>query len=405
MDGNQTQRDGEKLLEAPDVEDFLPEHVEASAKPAVARPVVQTEMTTMNPPETGGALVLQWLTYAFWFWFVVSATWLAGVVINYFVAPASSPDDIGGLLAYPLASTIIMLIVSLVTDWFYTKRESVKKTGVAHVIMLLHVVPFVLCAIGALIIVVFSLIMMTLNNDPFGTVDGPLKVMLTSIVAASLYALLAARVFFGGAKRSLRMVVWGVFVAVALGLIIASIAGPAAQANRTKQDRLIETALPALSGDIRAYAEKNDKLPAKLTDVTHDASASSAAVQKLIDQGLVTYRPNSLPAEEGNSYMPGDEASPYAPYKAPSGTSRSVTKYNQTKKFYYQLCTTYKYEKKDKYNYTSEQKDAYTTGASEGLSTSSYRYNSVYSISSHPAGQLCYNLYANGPYDNSDSYN
>lgn len=400
MDRDEMPHKEEKLLEAPDVEDFLPEHVETTGAPAVAPPAaVKVEVAT-RPPETGGGLVLQWLTYAFWFWFVVSATWLAGVVVSYFVSQGNPRDDLGGALAYPLASTIIMLIVSLVTDWFYTKRETAKKTGVANVIMLLHIVPFVLCAIGALITIIFSLVTMLLDNNPLNGNEGSQKAMLTAAVAVVLFALLSARVFFGGAKKMLRVVIWAVFGAVALGLIIAAIAGPAAQANRAKHDRLIELALPNLSNDIRAYAEKNDKLPAKLTDVTHDTSATSAAVQKLIDQGLVTYKPNTLPAEDGNAYTPGGETypTPATPYKGVSSSSSSVSPYyGQTKRFYYQLCTTYTYEKKAEYNYVQDQ-GMYTAGASEGLSASNYKYDSVYGVNSHPAGQVCYNLYANGSY-------
>lgn len=44
-------------------------------------------------------------------------------------------------LAYPLASVIVMLGISLVADWFYTKHEPLRKTGASNVIMLLHMVP------------------------------------------------------------------------------------------------------------------------------------------------------------------------------------------------------------------------------------------------------------------------
>lgn len=51
---------------------------------------------------------------------------------------------------------------------------------------------------------------------------------------------------------------------------------------------------------------------------------------------------------------------------------------------------------KNEYNYT--QSASYLTGdAAMGSGvTADYRYDSIYSIASHPAGYTCYNLYADG---------
>ena len=80
----------------------------------------------------------------------------------------------------------------------------------------------------------------------------------------SLYGLASARVLFGGRKKILRTVFWAVSVAMALIFTIAGVAGPAARANATKDDRLIESALPDLAMDIQNYARENDKLPCLL---------------------------------------------------------------------------------------------------------------------------------------------
>lgn len=399
----------EKLLEAPDVEDFLPEHtapVEWKEPDVPAGPSGETSHQPIPPQKqeskgaelvqdadrrpSGGMLVLQWLVYAFWFWYGVSTTWLAGVVIAYFVARGSSTNW-SEMLAYPLASVIIMLAIAFVADWFYARREPAKKTGGANIIMLLHVVPFVLIAIGSLIVIVFSLISMLLNSDPVNSGDGPLQAMLTFAVTFVLFAVLALRAFYGGAKRMVRIAAWAVFGFAALVFIVTAIAGPAMEAARTKQDRLIESALPSLSSDIRNYTSKNNKLPEKITDVTYTASSKSSAVQKLINDGLVTYKPNTLPAKDGNSYEPGDDYS----------GSVSSSKYPSYggKKFYYQLCTVYKQEKKSEYNYTASQ-DSYTQGSGTGVAAD-YRYEYVSGIASHPAGEVCYNLYATGRYSSS----
>ncbi len=343
---------------------------------------------------SGGVLVLQWLTYAFWFWFSVSTVWLAGVVINFFVAGTTGYLGWGDLLAYPLASVVITLMIALVADFFYAKHEPAKKIGGANVIMLLHVVPFVLLAIGGLVTIVFALINMLLNSDPIASTDGPLQVMLVSIVAVILLGLAAVRAFFGSKSR-IRLIAKLAFVIVAAGFIIAGIAGPAVEAVRTKDDRLIEQALPSLSSDIRDYVSEHDKLPATLSDVTYDESSYSAdAVQKLIDSKLVTYKANTLPTNN-TSYDPSDIRtqvcvdSPTAGVCSPDSGSDS----SSTQRFYYQLCTTYKTDKKDRYNYT--ERNTFTKGDSVGT-TANYRYDSVTDISSHPSGNVCYNLYADG---------
>lgn len=400
--------DPERMLEAGDdepqkkTEDVTTSQITPSAPP-VAAPITAGDVQAKPQEHTpGGAFVLQWLSYAFWFWYGVSMSWLAGVVINYFVTRSHSVAW-AGELAYPLAAVIVMMVITLVTDWFYTKHEPVRKTGGANVLMLLHAVPFVLIAIGSLITMVFSLLTMVLNSNPVATIDGPLQVLLVALVVAVIFGLLAFRIVFGGRKAGARKVTWIVLGVLALGFIIAAFAGPALEAARTKQDRLIETALPSLSSDIRSYAQKNDKLPAALTDVSHTETDQASAVQLLIDQNLVTYKPNTIPAKEGNSSVPGEDdgAGTVAPAKA---SSTIYPPASGQKRFYYQLCTTYRDEKKSTSNYTNSTMGAnYTTDMSAGVSAD-YRYDYVYSIASHPAGQVCYNLYADGKYTYNYAY-
>jgi hypothetical protein len=391
--------DPERMLEAGDEELKLPASTEPTPTVTPTTPSVQA-VQPVHEHTPGGTLVLQWLSYAFWFWYGVSMSWLAGVVINYFVTRSHSVAW-AGELAYPLAAVIVMMVITLVTDWFYTKHEPARKTGGANVIMLLHAVPFVLISIGSLITVVFALLTMVLNSNPVNTIDGPLQVLLVALVVAIIFGLLAFRIVFGGRKAGARKLTWIVLGVLALGFIAAAFAGPAMEAARTKQDRLIEMALPSLSEDIRSYAQKNDKLPAALTDVSHTDTTKSSAVQMMIDQKLVTYKPNTLPAKEGNTYTPGGDDPIVMP------TTKSSTIYPGTsnqKRFYYQLCTTYRDEKKSESNYTSSAQGAnYTTDMSAGVSAD-YRYDYVYTIASHPSGQVCYNLYADGKYTYNYAY-
>lgn len=348
--------------------------------PATAAPAVPAAATQ----NSGGSLVLQWLSYAFWFWFSISLSILAGVVINYFIS-GSKDDEWSSQLAYPLASVIIMLIIALVTDRFYAKHEPAKKTGSANVIMLLHVVPFILIAIGSLVTIVFSLISMFLNSDPLTTTDGPIQVMLVAFIVALLFGLVAARAFYGNA-HNVRRITWIAAIVLAIGFIVAAFVGPAADALVTKNDRLIERTLPSLASDIRTYTSDNNALPQKITDVTHDSSSTSDGVQKLIDSGLVTYKANTVKGT-GSTYNPGDLQVESCVTNTTTGECGSA----YSTRHYYQLCTTYKREKKSAYNYTDDA--GYTTGNSVG-SVADYNSSYLMTISSHPAGDVCYNLYA-----------
>ncbi len=370
------------------------ESVAPTKEEVIATPPIPPQAAQKGQSSSGGVLVLQWLTYAFWFWFAVSTSWLAGVVINFFVAGNTGSYEWGSVLAYPLASVVIMLGIASVTDFFYAKHEPAKKLGGANVIMLLHVVPFVLIAIGALVTIVFALLNMLLNSDPIASTDGPLQVMLVALVVVVLLGLAATRAFFGS-KPSVRLLARAAFIVVAVGFIVAGVAGPALEAVRTKDDRLIEQALPSLSSDIRDYVNEHNKLPAALSDVTYDESSYSAgAVQKLIDSKLVTYKANTLPSSN-SSYSPSDIRTQLCMDSPTAGVCSPDSTNADTKRFYYQLCTTYKAEKKDRYNYS--ERNAYTKGDSVGTALD-YRYNYVSSISAHPAGDVCYNLYADSGY-------
>ncbi len=394
-DESQLEVEGEDAQSAEQTVDEEARKTSQSSSTVATSSLQESDAATVAPAgHSGGILVLQWLTYAFWFWLIVSISWLAGVVINYYISNKGSSSVVWSmLLAYPLASVIITFLIALVADKFYSKHEPEKKVGGANVIMLLHVVPFVLLSIGALITLVFALITMLLNSDPVNGTDGPLQIMLVALIVAILFALAAVRVFYG-ARRVVRLVAWGIFALLAIGFIIAGFAGPGADSLRTKDDRLIEQSLPDLAEDIREYANKNNILPEKLTDVTHTDSSNANAVQALIDKKLVVYKANTLPAEHSGFSYPDDSTDDL------SVTSSVGRSYYTTgaDRFYYQLCVVYKSEKKTDYNYTSNDTASYTIGS--GVATKD-SYSSAYithGIDVHPVGNVCYNLYADGKY-------
>lgn len=333
----------------------------------------------------GGLLVLQWLSYAFWFLYGVSMSWLAVLVVKFFTTQNHSSEwsEESGLV-YPLAAVIVMSISALAADWFYAKHEVAHKQGGAKIIMLLHAVPFVLMSIGSLIAMVFSLLMMMLGGS-VGDSSESIRVLLVGLVMAIVYGSLAFRVVFGGRKAIIRRVIWVVLGTLALGFTVAAFVGPALETSRTKQDRLVESALSSIASDIRAYTRKNKKLPSSLNDLGGSGLSQSNADKQVIDKKLVDYKPNTHPASGGGWLNEG------GPGLVDPLAGRSNNSKDQ--RFYYQLCTNYRSEKKARSSYVSGMKANYIKDAGVGT-IADYWSDYIYGTASHPAGQVCYCMHA-----------
>jgi type II secretory pathway pseudopilin PulG len=363
--------------------------------PVVAAPVAtqpEAPVIEAHKPHgnSGGVLVLQWLSYAFWGWFGLSMAILSGITIGFFLNGTGASDAIGEGLAYPLAAVIVMLIISLVTDFFYARHEPAPKTGAANIIMLIHVVLYLLVTVGAFVTIVFAFISMLLSEtSSYGDNHNAQKIaMLTAAVTAVIFGGLSARALFGGRKGGVRKFFWLIMSALALVAIVASIAGPAMRISATRDDRLIESALPSLASNIQEYARTNDKLPASLNDVQslEYSTTTKENIKQMINKGLVTYKPNTKPATtDPNTVMPLDDTSGTKTKTPNQGVSAPVS--GGQKRFYYQLCVVYKEEKNSDYYNRYE-----AAGASMDYE------NSTVTTYSHPKGEKCYDLVASGKY-------
>ena len=346
------------------VEPMAPVVVAAPVSAPAPVPVPQT------PQGSGASMVLQWLSYAFWGWFGVAMGWLAGVTVAYFVTGNSS--SVTSALAYPLASVIVMLIVALVADLLYARREPEQKAGGQNVIMLVHVVLFVLITVGAAVTALFSLISMLLNTDPTAGTDGLAITCWTSVVTVFVFGSIALRAFIGGKKRFVRKAHWITMTVLALTFIVLSIVGPAMGAQATKDDRLAEEGLPTLIQGVKEYVNQNGKLPATLSDAVEDSSftARNAAASALVSRNLVRYTPNIMAATKSSDKL---ENAAYNDYTY--GTTH-----------YYQLCVDYKQVKKANGTY-------YDTSITTGE-----KYPSYLTIDAHAKGEVCYKLSATDGY-------
>jgi len=347
---------------------------------AVSEPATPAEVTAAPAPvvshvNTPGVLVMQWLAYAFWGWFAVAMLWMSIITFGYLVDLAGIGSDIGEVVAYPIAALVVLAVIAIVVDLIYARHEPAKKTGAATVIMVIHAVLFALLGIASLISIVFAVVNMSLNSSITSGSDGAQVTLYTGAVMLVIYALLTVRVVYGKRIAHVRKITWAVLLVLGAGIAIAGLLGPVARAAQSKQDLLIERALPSVPSAVEEYVQTNNKLPANLDDTLQYASSyQSKEMTELISQDLVRYKPNSKPAD-----MTGSGAVQLNPdYRSPgvkSTTSSSFQPGTYTE-YYYQLCVTYKFENNG-YSYDRYSDD--------------YESNYI-STSSHPAGEKCYNL-------------
>ncbi len=287
----------------------------------------------LSSPSSPGILVLQWLTYAFWGWTTVALAFLVGISLDFYINGTAeygmaTPDSI----AYSLSAVLVLLVISLVCDWFYSRREPVKKHGAAMVIMLIHAVLFALIAIGWLVTAVFSGVKMLLGaSDGYAySTDTSLTFLLTGIVMAIVVGVLLLRVLRMVLKARIPLIWWMVVTLTAIAFAVTGIVGPAMQTARTKNDRLIERSLPVVAEMINNYTAKHNKLPATLADVRGNLNSDG---KKLIDEKMVEYKPGTLleNMQLGNPRVINPDQTPGSPYY-PS---------EQDVIYRYELCVTY----------------------------------------------------------------
>jgi hypothetical protein len=317
----------------------LPAH--ASPDPAPAQP---------SGDHAGpGLIVLQWLTYAFWGWTVLALSSLIVSVLAFYI----SDSDTSGFAPFGIAAVLVLLPISAVCDFFYSKKEPLKKVGASALVMVIHAVIFALFAIGSVIVAVFSLVNMFTSGST--TDEGAQVALYGSMIIGLLYGATFLRTL-----RPPKLVrVAKVYTALMIGaigiIIILAITGPVFRERETRTDRLIESNLSAVSRAVNDYADQNDRLPEDLSKVDLDGSA-----QELVDKNLVDYKPNTKQATPGSLSRT---------------QSRGVSLTDSLDMtYYYQLCVVYK--EKSSYYYASSA--TYDT------------YESYVSPHNHPAGEVCY---------------
>ncbi len=315
---------------------------------------------TPHGPNNPGTIILQWLTYALWGWTVLAMSFLTATVLASFL----EDSDVNSGAPYAIAAVLVLLPMSVVCDFFYSKKEPVKKTGVASIVMVIHAVIFALIAVGSLIAAVFSVVsMFTSSSESTAT-----KIALYSaLIITVLYVAVLLRTIHPAKFPWIRRF-FIIFMVVVVGIIsILGIVGPVADARVTRNDKLIEENISSVSRAVNAYTNKNQRLPGDLNGIELSGDA-----KKLVSDKLVTYEPNTKPRTVSTDDHYSSE-------------NLNIAKPNTDYTYYYQLCVDYKKSNKDKYG------DPYDYLGKDEYSSEVLAY-------SHDAGKTCYKV-KTSPYD------
>ena len=308
-----------------------------------------------NSPEpkinTPGIIILQWLTYAFWGWFVLATSLLAVTVLSHFIAHTNDSN----FTPYAIAAVLVLLPLSFVCNFFYSKQEPDKKTGAASIIMIIHAVLFALFCIGAFIAIVISLVQFVISGSDTTTTQ---IALFSEIIVAILYVAVFLRTLHPAKPVWFRKLFSTIMTIVAGIILVLGIFGPLAGALLTRDDILIDNNLSNIQHGIDNYVSNQNKLPDNLGSIDLIGDAKT-----IVDRNLVKYVPNSKPSVT---------------------TPSTFNPKTSTTTYYYELCVNYK-EAIDNNNIPIVQSYPPIPANSDG-------YSSYVSTANHPAGDHCYKV-------------
>ncbi len=279
-------------------------------------PAAKIKKRSKKSINSASTAVLQWLSCSFWGWTIISIGYLTWLVTGYMTNNSyslASPETIPSAVA----AVIILLVVSIICDLSYSKREDEQKSGIAMVIMLIHAVIFGLLTVGSFIGIVFGIIRLFVTT---GSIIPHQILIATSIILFLLYLITLVRVVRPFASVKFRLIYRVLMSLIAVCAIAAAIIGPVAESVKTKNDRAVAAAVAPLASSIRTFTREQARLPTSLEEVNLTDKESTLG---FVRKGLITYKPDIRKATENST-----------------STAKYVT---TTKTLYYQLCANYQY--------------------------------------------------------------
>ena len=305
----------------------------------------EVDINTSNNSSGPRVVIMQWLTYALWAGTIFATIIVFSSTLAYFMLDQMVGTDTSAI--YGIAAICVMLPLAIVCDIFYSKYENEKKSIFSRVVMIVHAVMFSLVAIGLLVITIFSVINLIINIT--GT-DQTMVALYVSLFSAFLYFAVFLRVVLSDQLLWVRRYFKSVMFLIVGIVIIAGISGPAGDAWRGRIDKLIESNLQTVVYAIDDYADKNNKLPAKLSEITLKDDAKKLITDKLIRYEII----NNV--ESQSSYY--------------------------SSSFYYKLCVVYGRDTNNNHvDYPSMEER-----------TIDGDYSSYVDTYSHNKGEVCYKL-------------
>ncbi len=309
-----------------------------------------TPPVTKKPGFDGPALVvLQWLSYALWGGTVIAMSVLVASVLSFYIIG----NSIGDTVLYGLAAVVVLLPLSLICDVLYLKHEPESRTRSSSVVMTVHAVLFALLGIGSLITVAFSVVSLMVSSSGHEAI---MVTLYSSLIITALFIMLFFRTILPKKYAKIRYLFMTIMIIAVALICVYGVIGPIADAQLTRNDKLIETNLPTVSEAVSTYASDKNQLPTTLDNLTLTGDA-----KKLVTDKLVTYKKDSG--------------------------------------FNYQLCVTYKKASTDQYAtptpVSSSNSSSSLSSASPMVSTSG-DYSYYVTTIPHPAGDKCYKLMTYG---------
>ncbi|MCX6728978.1 MAG: hypothetical protein NTV39_04415 [Candidatus Saccharibacteria bacterium] len=314
-----------------------------------------TPPTEKKPGFDGAALVvLQWLSYALWGFTVIAMSTLAAAVLTFYI----TGSNIGDVVLYSLAAVLVLLPISLICDVLYLKNEPDTRTRSSSVVMTVHAVLLALLGIGSLITIAFSLVSLIVGSTGH---DGIMVTLYTSLIVALLFGLLFLRTVLPKKYSKIRYFFMTIMVISVVLVCVFGIFGPIADAQVTRNDKLIEANLPTVGEAITTYATDNNQLPPTLSDLKLTGDA-----KKIVTDKLVTYKIEASSMKK-NIEAPAD--------------------------YYYQLCVTYKKASADQnITPTPVYGSSSSSSANSMITPTGSDYSYYVTTVPHPAGDKCYKL-------------
>lgn len=280
-------------------------------------------------------VVLQWLTYVFWFWTVIIVSTVLSGSLAHFIIDSNGDTN---WIIYTLSPLIVLLPVSIICDHYYSKVEPAKKHGFSAVVMVINAVVAGLGAVGSLIVGAITVTSMLLET---GSADGKVVTLVSTLVVAIMSTLFFLRIIHVPRLERLRERYPIIMMVIIFATILLAIAGPLREGMKRRTDSMIERNYYTLRNDIDAFARKERRLPETIQVV--ELSEESEEAWKT---GRITYRRISEQT-------------------IPELSSTSTTFDTSTNNLTFELCVNWDFEKSNDY-YSSSDESYYGGGHEKG---------------------------------------